>query len=93
MVKVLVPSFACAVGMGGIVWAIGSALPSTMPHWLHLSIEVPSGVLIYVFFITSAKLEAGRQAWLALGQVLGDRLPRMRRLLLNYALVKPRVHS
>jgi O-antigen/teichoic acid export membrane protein len=93
MVKVLVPPFACAVGMGGIVWAIENALPSTMPHWLHLSIEVPSGVLIYLFLVASAKLEAGRQAWLALGQVLGDRLPRMGRLLLDYALVKPRVHS
>jgi O-antigen/teichoic acid export membrane protein len=71
MVKTLLPSFACAMVMACIVWGIGHLLPSSMGNWLCLVLQIPFGVFIYVLLVASFKLEAGKEARIALKEMLG----------------------
>jgi O-antigen/teichoic acid export membrane protein len=71
MVKTLLPSFACAAGMGCLVWGIGHLLPSSTPNSLCLSLQITSGVFIYVLLVASFKLEAAREAGIAVKEMLG----------------------
>jgi O-antigen/teichoic acid export membrane protein len=71
MAKTLLPSFACAMVMGCMVWGLGHVLPSSMANWLCLVLQIPFGVFIYVLFTMSFKLKAGKEARIALKQMLG----------------------
>jgi O-antigen/teichoic acid export membrane protein len=69
LVKTLLPTFVCATVMGGIVWATGYELSSSMSHGVRLLLRVPLGVLIYVALVAGFKLEAVREARMATAQV------------------------
>jgi O-antigen/teichoic acid export membrane protein len=71
MVKKLLPAFACAMAMACMVWGTGGLLPPSTSPWLYLLIQIPSGVFIYVLLVASFKLEAGKEARIALKEMLG----------------------
>ncbi len=73
MIRTLTPSFVCAVVMGFVVWLIECVLPPSMPGWLFLLVQVPSGILVYVLIVAGAKLDAWHHARSALGQALNSR--------------------
>lgn len=50
--------FICAIIMGAAVWALGSVLPSTWPHWAYLGIQVPFGIITYILLIHFFKVSA-----------------------------------
>ena len=70
MVKTLLPSFFCATTMGCMVWGIGRVLPTAMPAWECLLVQVPSGLVIYALLVLGFRLQAGREAAIALRELL-----------------------
>ena len=77
MVQTLLSSFVCAAAMGCIVWALGHVLPPSMPDWLCLLLQVPSGVFIYVLLVAGFKLEAAKEARTAASEMFGSVLTTM----------------
>jgi O-antigen/teichoic acid export membrane protein len=65
MMRTLLPSFGCAVGMGFIVWEIGQVLPLSTPDWLHLVVQIFLGVFVYALLVKSFKLQAWEEARIA----------------------------
>jgi PST family polysaccharide transporter len=74
MVKKLLPAFACAMAMGCMVWGIEGLLPPSTSAWLCLLIQIPSGVLIYALLVAGFKLEAGKEARIAVKEMLSGAL-------------------
>ena len=70
MVKTLLPSFFCATTMGCMIWGIGRVLPTAMPAWECLLVQVPSGLVIYALLVLGFRLQAGREAAIALRELL-----------------------
>lgn len=50
--------FGCAVVMAILVLAVGLLLPATWPQWVHLAVQVLSGMVAYLSFIHLFKLQA-----------------------------------
>jgi O-antigen/teichoic acid export membrane protein len=89
MIKTLLPSFACAMVMGCMVWGIGRLLPSSMANWLCLVLQILFGVFIYILFTMSFKLEAGKEARIALKEMLGGAFAMVSDLLRLRTFPKP----
>ena len=50
--------FACAVAMALLTWALGLMLPVAWPHWAHLAVQVPVGVVVYGGLVHLSRLQA-----------------------------------
>lgn len=53
--------FACAAVMGGLVYALGLALPPEWPHWLRLLTQVPAGMVLYLALVHTFGVQAYRE--------------------------------
>ena len=58
VVRNLLGVSACATAMGIAVWALGSLLPSSWPHWANLAVQVPFGGIVYFLLIRMFKIQA-----------------------------------
>ena len=54
---------ACAVAMAGSVWALGTKLPPSWPHWAYLAVQVPFGIAVYGFLVHFFHLAPYQELW------------------------------
>lgn len=58
VVRAVAGIFGCAVAMAAFVWGVGHILPTNLPHWRYLAVQVPVGVVLYVAMIRIFRLRA-----------------------------------
>ena len=81
--RVLSPVFFCALSMGAVVFGLRWLIPSSMPDWVHLAVEVVAGGLVYFSLVIGFRLKAWEEGRLALGKMLEGKLDTMKGLLLR----------
>ena len=81
LLRNLAGPFACAIGMGGVLWICDRLLLGHFAPLVRVAFGLPVGVFTYVLLIQRSRLEAWREFRVAVGELSEARLPTFRRTL------------